>query len=59
MVESVKRELVGICKQSIVKLRHQLRQYVHEVHGQSAVDDLNPLILTAANEVSNNIFFSR
>ena len=47
----VERELVGICKQSMLALRQQLRQYVDELHAQATIDDLKPYILTAANEV--------
>ena len=48
---AVERELIGVCKQSMLQLRQQLRQYINELHNELGVHDLNPFILTAANEV--------
>lgn len=45
------RELIGVCKQSMLTLRQQLRQYINELHAESGVQDVDSYILTAASEV--------
>lgn len=47
----IERELVGICKQSMVLLRQQLRQYLKDLHGTYGTADIDPVIITSAKEV--------
>ena len=49
----IEREQVGICKQSMLQLRHQLRQYMQQLHAEYVQAEVDPVIHTAAKEVCN------
>lgn len=53
MCTNIERELVGICKQSMLMLRQQLLQYINELHADTNVDDVRSYIHMAANEVNS------
>ena len=54
-VGPMERELLGICKQSMLVLAHELHQYVDQLHAQADINDkhLHEYILMAAEEVSD------
>ena len=49
--DSIERELIGVCKQSMLQLRQQLRQYINELHKEWNMHDVDPVILVALLEV--------
>lgn len=54
--KTAEREIVGICKQTLVQLCQQLRTYVDVLYTESDVRDLKPFIVKATQEVCSFVF---